>query len=264
MNIDWAETWKHYMQGLNRAKDVSFWDSRAARDNENWKILSELTKKQLERIDVDSRCKVLEIGSGTGRLTIPLAKVVERVTVVEPSKEMLTLLKINLKKHGLDNVSFICKRWEDVEIGVDIDRHDIVIASLSLLMIDIRDVLMKMDAAANSVVYLFLPAESWMPFELQKIVFDNKVPFNLSDHIIIYNLLDEMGIKANISIIDYKVEQEFNNLEELKSELMNMYSIPESKEEELENYINRHIDSKDGRAYFIRNKKVATIWWEKT
>ncbi|MEM3386790.1 MAG: class I SAM-dependent methyltransferase [Nitrososphaerales archaeon] len=264
MDIDWAETWKRYMQGLNRVKDVSFWDSRAARDNGNWKILSELTKKQLERIDVDFGCKVLEIGSGTGRLTIPLAKVAERVTVIEPSKEMLKLLKVNLKKHGLDNVSFICKRWEDVEIGADIDRHDIVIASLSLLMIDIRDALLKMDAAAKSFVYLFVPAESWMPFELQRIVFDNKAPFNLSDHIIIYNLLDGMGIKANISIINYKVEQGFNNLEELRSELMNMYNIPESKEEELENYINQHVDSKDDSVYYIRNKKVATIWWEKT
>ena len=46
--------------------------------------------------------------------------------------------------------------WEDVDIARDLKApYDIVIASLSLTMYDIREALQKMDAAATDSVHLF-------------------------------------------------------------------------------------------------------------
>lgn len=93
----------------------------------------------ISRIEIEPDCRVHDIGAGPGTTAIPLAKVVNGVTVVEPSNGMLARLKENVSKHNLANITYIPKKWEDVEIGKDIEAggHDIVIASHSLVMKDI-------------------------------------------------------------------------------------------------------------------------------
>ncbi|MDP1051415.1 hypothetical protein Q6251_30685, partial [Klebsiella quasipneumoniae] len=66
-----------------------------------------------------------------------------------------------MAEEGLSNYRCIQQRWEDVELGVDIEPHDVVIASHSLGMFDLREALAKMDAAANRRVYVFTAAGKW-------------------------------------------------------------------------------------------------------
>ena len=68
------------------------------------------------------------------------------------------------------------KLWEDVDIVRDLAApYDIVIASLSLTMNDIREALFKMDAAASGSVHLFWFAD--MPF-WEKMYADLMVPLH--------------------------------------------------------------------------------------
>jgi SAM-dependent methyltransferase len=60
---------------------------------------------ELERSFIGEHCdagSVLEIGAGTGRLTSTLARLAARVTAVDVSAEMLTVLRTRL--HGVSNV----------------------------------------------------------------------------------------------------------------------------------------------------------------
>ena len=66
-------------------------------------------------------------------------------------------------KEGITNISCVQKKWEDVDLSQDLDgQYDVVIASLSLTMHDIRAALEKMDAASRKYVYLFWFVD--MPF----------------------------------------------------------------------------------------------------
>jgi len=161
MLLSWSTLWKMYLLCTPRIvlTKASFWDEIADIEEESKHQVSELTVKQLRKIPVDPESTVLEIGPGTGRLTIPLAKAARKVTVVEPSREMISHLMANAKRNQVDNIVFVNKRWEEVVVGKDLEVHDIVIASFSLFMVNIEEALAKMNEAAKRAVYLAVSAE---------------------------------------------------------------------------------------------------------
>ena len=67
---------------------------------------------------------------------------------------MASYLKQGMAKAGLSNYSVVSKRWEDVEVGKDIQVHDIVFASNSLGFPNLADGLKKLDAAAKRAVHI--------------------------------------------------------------------------------------------------------------
>lgn len=236
----------------------------ASRENENKELMATLTGQQLSKLKLKPQDTLLEVGSGSGRLTIPLAKTVKRVTVVEPSRNMMLHLQRNAENEGIYNIDYINKRWEDVEVGKDVARHDVVLASFSLLMVDLESALAKMDSAAKRAVYLFLSAECWMPLEIQYLVYGEPLTTNLSDHIIAFNLLNSMGISANVEIINYTLKRCFRTFDEAVNEFSNTYNVPTSKIDALKDHLQTILVKDAGKLWHIRNRKVAMIWWTKT
>jgi precorrin-6B methylase 2 len=139
-DIDWNKMWTEAMENASwkkrRGDMTEFWDKRARRFSQSIKD-NDRPAQIISKLDIDPSCTVLDIGAGPGTLTIPLAKTVEHVTVVEPSGGMLTCLKENAVNEGLENITCINKKWEDVHPGEDLDEYDVVIASYSLSMVDI-------------------------------------------------------------------------------------------------------------------------------
>lgn len=67
----------------------------------------------------------LDIGTGTGRWTVPLTKKAEEVTAVEPSAAMLDILKGNAKEVGLTNIEIIHPTWEAARVT----PHDVAVCA---------------------------------------------------------------------------------------------------------------------------------------
>ena len=160
--INWNELRKMAMSGFRHGRrdedPVKAWDKRAKKFNEHAMRQKERTEKQIAKLHLNPEYTVLDIGAGTGRLSIPIAKQVKSVTAIDQSSGMLSQLGVNMQKEGINNITCLQKRWEDVVIGQDIEPQDVVIASHSLGMFDLREALDKIDTTAKKYVYILQSA----------------------------------------------------------------------------------------------------------
>ena len=265
--INWNELWKvmrseYYRRRAHGEDPVSMWDKRAKQFNESMMQHRERTEKQIAKIELNSECTVLDVGAGTGRIAIPIAKRVKSVTAIDPSKGMLACLKKNMEKEGVKNITCVNKRWEDIELGGDIKPHDVVIASYSLGMFDMQETLAKIATGAKKCVYLFEFVGGWMDEKLWKAIYGEKHPA-WTGYIYLYNILHDMGIYANVEIWDSDYEQRYQSLDDAVTKLKETYDLPSEKEGILRTYLSEILIENDGTLCLKRKSKSAMIWWQK-
>lgn len=84
--------------------------------------------------------EVLEIGAGTGRFTIEIAKQVKNITALDISANMLEILKDKMKSENLNNISTI----NDDFLNHHFDwQYDAIVAFSSIEYIKDKDALFK-------------------------------------------------------------------------------------------------------------------------
>ena len=268
--INWNELWKMARSGSMWRRTLngpagSFWDGKAKQFNESMMQNRERSQKQMAKIELAPKYTVLDVGCGTGRLAIPIAKQVKSVTAVDPSSGMLACLQENMEREGVTNITSINKQWEDIELGedCDIEPHDVVIASHSLSMLDMQEALAKMDAAATKYVYLFTFAGRWMDGGLSEEICGEKQNRNSwSDYIHLYNILHDMGIYADVEIWDSEFEQRYANMDEAVTRVMEMYDLPSERDGVLREYLSGTLVKDDGALCLKRESKSAMIRWQ--
>jgi 2-polyprenyl-3-methyl-5-hydroxy-6-metoxy-1,4-benzoquinol methylase len=93
--IDWTELRQSMLLAAQRMDlyNPSYWDKKADEVNDNSSPLKTLTKNQLKRLSLSPEITVLDVGAGTGRITLPIAKRVKHVTALEPSEKELAPLE---------------------------------------------------------------------------------------------------------------------------------------------------------------------------
>jgi ubiquinone/menaquinone biosynthesis C-methylase UbiE len=262
--INWEKIWKMNLLSTSANwTNPRFWDERAKGMAKNMAMSSNKTQKQLDALNLEHDYTVLDVGAGIGRLAIPMAKVVKQVTVVEPSKNMLTFLKANAKKENIQNLVCINRSFEDLIVGKDVHPHDVVISSYSLCMLDIVNVLQKMDELTSKCAYIFWNASEWMDSELQKIICGED-SIRSVDYLCIYNILYELGILANIKIWDAESRQGYNDLNEAISKFSKFNKIVPEKKDELKARLKDLLVEENGKLWLTYKWKAAMIYWTKT
>jgi len=155
--IDFIAAWEASLRQrpnprLDPAEDRAFWqqhaaqyDARAGRDATATQSLA-LIERLLRPDDT-----LLDVGAGTGRFAIPLARQVRSVTALDQSAAMLDVLAQKAAQARVTNICRLEAEWPDAPV----EPHDVVLAAWSLYrQIDLGAALARLIAATRRTLVL--------------------------------------------------------------------------------------------------------------
>ncbi|WP_269848431.1 class I SAM-dependent methyltransferase [Methanosarcina horonobensis] len=224
-------------------------------------------KKTLTGMALTPESRVLDIGAGPGSLAIPLAERVTHVTAVEPAEGMMEILKQNIESHGIRNINCVYKDWESVEAESDLcPPYDIVFASYSLGMKDIRASIQKMIDVSSGYIYLYWFAgdTSWDVHSRNLWPILHGCEYSQGPKAdILYNILYDMGIYPHINVFPFEHKNRFENLEEAIEHFKPQYAAFSPEQEEiLKSYLQEVLEEENGALMQKGRSTRVKIWWK--
>ncbi|WP_214019963.1 class I SAM-dependent methyltransferase [Methanoculleus sp.] len=272
--IDWNELWKALHAGssehVEKDRDpAAVWDKRAAAYRRVTRDEKKATEHELGILDLAAGDTVLDMGAGTGRLAVPIARTVAHVTALDPSGGMLAVLSERMAAEGLTNYSCVKMRWEDTVIGREIEPHDVVVAAFSLGFYDLAAALEKLDAAALRAAYVFWHAGEWRSPEemaLYRAVFGKEAAMRKGypDYIYPVNILHDAGIYPNVRIYRAVWDAVYDSVEEAARTWAAMHNPGMENFAPVREYFARTLRRNESGKYVETTvRPTAAVWWEK-
>lgn len=274
-NPDWNAIWKQrqVLQESTRTHDDSShnWDRKenAERYDKNAKSqYDDRVQRTIASLPVTRDSRVLDIGAGPGVLALPLAPLVQEITAVEPGAGMVEVLKKHAEQDGIRNITCVQKTWEEVDPSRDLALpYDIVIASLSLTMHDIREALRKMDAVSSGSVHIFWFAD--MPF-WERMYADLLQPLHGKPYYsgpkadCLFGVLCQMGIYPDVTMLPMAKEYRFGNREELMGFFTKRFGAgTPAQKQVVEEYVGPMIRTQGNEVVVSGDSTFAHIRWRK-
>ena len=274
MEIDWEQLWIDARKDSILAKyrkdvGIEIWD-RGAEDYRDTikKNGYEYGQQMIDTLKdiIEPNFEVFDIGAGPGTLAIPLARLVNKVTALDPSKGMIKVLEETAVEDGLSNIETINKPWQEVDDVEIREKFDLVITSNVLWQFeDVGKQLMRIHDASRKYCCVVLHAgvTDDLDSELWSKIMNQEYDFGI-DYIFIYNILYSKGIYANVGVIDsdYTFEKSVNDAIGYYEYLFDMYTevTPEVKE-----IIREYIVANAVNGVYRRESrgKGAVMWWKK-
>lgn len=273
--IDWNEVWKarqkRHMASEKFSDPTHNWDRKA-----NAKRYSEGSKGEfdariqmtIDGLPLTKATRILDIGAGPGTLALPLARLVKEITAVEPGKGMVAVLKENMRKERITNITCVEKLWEDCDIDRDLaPPYDIVLSSLSLTMEDLKESLARMDAVSSEYVFIFWFADPpfWERMYLDLWPDLHSEPFFPGPKAdCLFNVLYQMGIRANVEMLPLSKEYRFSNAVEMTGFFRaRFYAKTQKQKKVLDTYLAPLIRYEGNEVIISGSSTLAKVWWKK-
>jgi SAM-dependent methyltransferase len=273
---DWNEIWKARQclhESSKQFDDPSHnWDKRENAERYDSSSRSEYdqrVKTTIASLTVNRNSRVLDIGAGPGTLTIPLSPLVKEITAVEPGAGMVEILMKHAERENLHNITCVQKTWEEIDLSSDLSPpFDIVIASLSLTMHDIREALRKMDAASCGSVDLFwfvdMPFWERMYADLWETLHGS--PYHAGPKAdCLFGVLYQMGIYPDVTMLPLAKEYRFGSQEEMLGFFRRRFGAKTTAEETVVNeYVTPMMRTEGNTVVISGNSTFAHVRWRTT
>lgn len=205
----------------------------------------------------------LDIGAGLGRLAIPLAKEVRKLTAIEPARIYMNVMKDKAARDGVDNIEFSEHLWADFPLR---EKYDLVYSTWSPA-VNNPEALIKMHEASrgySAIEFVASPINVW-DFEGQIYPMIMGEEFRQpGNYLNIITTLYDYGIYANLETWSFDKEVKHQTIEEAveiwKTNLSNYANVTEEMEEKLRQFYRSSMDP-DGSYTFRLNGVSCMIWW---
>ncbi|HEX2966361.1 MAG TPA: class I SAM-dependent methyltransferase [Syntrophorhabdaceae bacterium] len=263
--IDWNEAWQ-------QKKRVKYPTARSAlsRDKRAPSFAAHSVKtgyaEAFFRIVNPKRSwAVFDMACGAGTLALTFARHVKSITAVDFSDGMLEILRRKCEQTGISNIRIVNGSREDDWGKAGIGLHDVVIASRSLVVDNLRPAIEKLHSFARRQVYISTIVGDG-PHDRRLF---NAVGRELKagpEYIYNYNLLYQMGICANVDFITERNRATYKSPRDAFISQQWMFDDMTPKEElKLESYLKKHLVFSEGHwtLDYQRTIKWAVIWWNK-
>jgi SAM-dependent methyltransferase len=226
----------------------------------------------LDFVKPDSDETILDVASGPGKLTLPLARKVKKVTAVDFSKNLLDAMAHHLRELSIANVDQCFGRFLELNPGEDYPIHDTVIACQCLGVISanskketlMEECLRKLNDSAQKRVYIVLPSmyASLDPEFLSLYPEDRRLRI-WSGEVEAFNLAHEMGFMPRMDYLPHMYDETFESFDEAVEETMAMMEIEPFFKDMVSEYLNKKITRGDNRFHLRIPALSQCIWWKK-
>lgn len=197
-DINFNELYKKQKERTSfKAKDKEDWDEKAFSMNK--RVHKSIYNEQfLDLLNLEGINSLLDVGCGVGNLSLKLADSLDEVVCLDYSTGMLETLEQNAKEQNLNNIKTINKSWYDT--WDDVPSADLVIASRSMEVKDMKEALIKLNNKANKkVIVSYKKGGSFVSDEILEVL--QKDIIKKPDYIYVLNILYQMGINASLNFI---------------------------------------------------------------
>jgi len=238
------------------AKPASAWDARAAQSS--WKRRhDDYSSAFLARLDLHNVDTVLDVGCGPGLLSVPVAAQVKQVHALDYSHGMLEGLRAAIAREQATNIKPWQLSWEDDWAQVPV--CDVAIASRSLMVPDLKQALVKLDAHASLRAYItFTTAPRTGVLELAALLGREWIP--MPDHRYVMELLWDMGREPRLDYLPTSALDHTQTAADLVRQAEHLFG--ELSEQDQQKITEWHSLSSDHRLGLAPTKRWAFIAWE--
>jgi SAM-dependent methyltransferase len=205
---------------------------------------------------------VLDIGAGIGRWTLPIARIVRRVTAVEPLQGMRQALLERAASHGVTNLDVVAIPW----LEADVPPHDVAIAAHATYTTpDLLGFVRKMEACARRTCCLALrvPAHDGAIGELSERIHGRW--HDSPNFIVGYNLLLSAGFHPNVLMEPRPVRHwtDATQDEAVARARRHLHLEDARHDSTVREVLSRRLPLVDGAYRWPDNMRSALIWWDK-
>ena len=267
----WRDRWQQQRLALLEARNSegnSFWNDKKGikkhfiRDLNEWR---EQAEARIAGMGIKDGTRVLDIGAGTGTLSVPLAAHGCNVTAVEPSPVMGEALVEYQREQKTREINLIQKRWEDVSLDELGEPYDAVIASYSLMVTDIGEAVLKMQECCRGTVHIFwfLTQPLWAQVnagvwkELHGTDFCGEPTADC-----LWQVLYKMGIYANLAVESGCDPAVYSSIEDAVAEFRGRMNCTAAEQDEILRQYFRSALKKTENGYMVNGRALgAHLWW---
>lgn len=240
-------------------------DREAARRYDSSVRIWEDGRKRAGEMAVTPGMSVLDIGSGPGILSLPLARRGCRVTAAEPSGAMRELLCRHMEEEQMTEIKILPYTWEELPEEL-LETYDLILASYSLMMPDFEEAVRKMNRHAGGRVelYWFAGETSWerdrriLEERLGRETRKGQAPKIDS----FYQTLCRMGIYSDITMLSgTSFDREYLDFERAVQDMKMRYEISDGEERELRSYLEERLERRGEIWYYRDLTRYGRISW---
>lgn len=257
-------------EGGPRLRGYGAWDGQAEFYDRMARMEAGFTLNQIDCFDTSPTDTVLDLGCGPGRITVPMAGRAARVTAMDSSPKMLEKCAANAAAAGRDNVDTLLLDWNEVEPGVNLQKHDIVICSRSAALGDIE----KMSALANKYVVNIIWSHGCpsIPGIISRLFAGTGSELRAGPPMsrdrrlgnnVIYNVVYDKGYEPNLRVVEDGFTMDYPSRQAAYDDLRTLRPpFPEDKLPVFQANVDQFLAPRlEGGVTFLAPTRSLVVWW---